>query len=360
MSNNPKDIYKGDECMGFEKFSVEVLQIRGRSYDIGVQIGEKMKNHPIVITFEEMAKQVINIKNMKAIYEDFAPHLLDELEGLSEGLKLPFHRAAAILSGYDMPKVEAMGCSAVITKDYYVRNYDFSPRFYDHLFSFIQPEECHASAGYNLQLIGRHDGVNSKGLVVGLHFVSNDSYKEGISAWTAIRMVLDSCASTDEAIVMLKEIPHAACYNFSIGDKGGDIAVVEASPDKVAIRRGDHYLACVNHFLINELKEKNRKHIEHSIRRSAYIAYLEEQSLTAYQMFNEFSNRQSPLFFTEYGDLFGTMHTFAYSFTNARLQTKIAQGIRGIDVNFDEWVNGKNIEYADLKGKIEFDAKSKP
>lgn len=218
-------------------FTVDIVQVRGDSFHIGCSLGEQIKNNSLVNTFKLITKPTIDYESMKSVYTMFAPHLLEELEGLSHTLKISIKKTASLFSGYDMPKAEVLGCSTITTKDYYVRNYDFSPIFYDHMFSLIQPQTSFATAGYNLQMIGRHDGVNEKGLVVGLHFVSNDGYTKGVSAWTAVRMVLDSCSSTDEAIFMLKEIPHAACYNFSLGDKSGHIAVVEASSDKVVVRK---------------------------------------------------------------------------------------------------------------------------
>ncbi|MFD3448933.1 C45 family autoproteolytic acyltransferase/hydrolase [Microbacteriaceae bacterium 4G12] len=128
-------------------------------------------------------------------------------------------------------------------------------------FSLLQPENTFASAGYNLQVIGQHDGVNSQGLVLGLHFVSNNDYTKGLSAWTSIRMILDTCSILEDAIHMLQEIPHSPCYNFSIGDGRGNIAVVEASPEKVMARRGESLLSCVNHFQIKDLETKNRTSI---------------------------------------------------------------------------------------------------
>ncbi|RUU69994.1 carcinine hydrolase/isopenicillin-N N-acyltransferase family protein, partial [Mesorhizobium sp. M7A.F.Ca.MR.362.00.0.0] len=77
----------------------------------------------------------------------------------------------------------------------YTRNYDFSPLLYDGIFSMIQTNSQYASAGYNLQLLGRHDGVNEKGLVIGLHFVSNEGYRKGVSPWVSCRIVLDNCST---------------------------------------------------------------------------------------------------------------------------------------------------------------------
>lgn len=334
-------------------FTVDVLQMRDNNFNFGLTMGKYIKNRSLLKTFESITKPEIDCKNMEAVFSSFASHLLDELEGLSQGLEIPFNQAAALFSGYDMPKVGALGCSAIMTEDYYVRNYDFSPDLYDGVFSLIQPDVSLATVGYNLQLIGRHEGVNQKGLVAGLHFVSNHGYTKGVSAWTAVRMVLDSCSTTEEAVDMLKEIPHAACYNFSLGDKQGNHAVVEASPDNVVVRRESSVLSCVNHFQEEKLQNKNRPSIEQSVNRHYHLVDLADQNKTHFEMFHHFKDIHSPLFFTDYDDLFGTLHTFSYSYNDSRILTAIAQSEQVLDINFQDWVNGKDVEESILTGVVE-------
>src|SRR5690625_3962216 len=162
-----------------QAFTVDILQIRESSYNIGLKLGEALRKKPILEILSSITREKIDYQPMKAIFSSLAPHLLDELEGLAEELNMTTEEAAALFSGYDVPKTEAMGCSALMTKDYYVRNYDFSPTLYDRIFSLVQSDEAYATAGYNLQVLGRHDGVNEKGLVAGLHFVSNHDYTKG-------------------------------------------------------------------------------------------------------------------------------------------------------------------------------------
>lgn len=334
-------------------FNVDIIQIRDSSFNIGKKIGNYIQNRPILKTLEMITKPEIDYINMMTVFTYFTPHLIDELEGLAEGLKLPFHKTAALFSGYDVPKTEAMGCSAIVTKDHYTRNYDFSPVLYDGCFSLLQPEKAISTAGYNLQAIGRHDGVNEHGLVLGLHFVSNNEYTKGLSAWTSVRMILDTCTNLEDAIHMLKEIPHAACYNFSIGDRAGNIAAVEASPDKVIVRRDELLLTCVNHFQDRSLVKKNRFSIEGSIERNNYLQDFKESHFTQSEMFHSFANKNSPVFFTDYDNLFGTLHTFSYSFKESRILTSIAQSNQVLDIDFEEWINGKDVSQQVLTGVIE-------
>jgi predicted choloylglycine hydrolase len=335
------------------EFSVDVIQLRDTSFNIGLKLGTHLHNTPQLHVFESTTRPEIDFTNLKSIFTTFAPHLQEELEGLAHGLEISTEKSAALFSGYDLPKTETMGCTALITKKYYVRNYDFTPDLYDGMFSLIQPDGVFASAGYNLQVVGRHDGVNEKGVVAGLHFVSNEGYSKGISPWTAVRMVLDKCSSVDDAIHMLKELPHSACYNFSLGDKKGSMAVVEASPGKVAVRLGESLLSCVNHFQDPALTDKNRSSIDCSVKRNSYLQEMGAGNFTHFDVFNDFKRKQSPLFFTDYEELFGTLHTFSYSFQNSRIMTAIAQSDQVLDIDFEEWVNGRDLKEQVLRGIVD-------
>ncbi|MFI8575436.1 C45 family autoproteolytic acyltransferase/hydrolase [Rossellomorea aquimaris] len=334
-------------------FKVSIFQIRDSCFQIGLKTADKVRNTPILKTFESITKQEIDLHNMKSIYTTFAPHLLEELEGLAQGLGISPGRAAALFSGYDVPKTEAMGCSALLTSEYYVRNYDFSPALYDGIFSLVQADQAFATAGYNLQILGRHDGVNEKGLVAGLHFVSHDGYAKGVSPWAAIRMVLDQCSTVDEAVAMMKEIPHSACYNFSLGDRKGNMAEVEANSENVLVRYGESTLACVNHFQDDRLTSKNRESIAGSIQRNKHLWGLMDKRLSHHDMFHHFKNVDSPIFFTDYGNLFGTLHTFSYSYQHSRILTTIARSSQVLDINFRDWVGGEDIRDGALSGSIQ-------
>src|SRR5690625_1576309 len=114
-----------------------------------------------------------------------------------------------------------------------------------------------------------------------------------------IRMVLDMCSSVDEAIQMLKEIPHATCYNFSLGDHSGNMAVVEAAPRKIVVRDGHSILSCVNHFQDKTLEEKNREFIGGSVQRHHYLQHISAKHLSQDEMFDKFQDKNSSLFFTD-------------------------------------------------------------
>ncbi|KIL45456.1 hypothetical protein KP78_30000 [Jeotgalibacillus soli] len=58
--------------------------------------------------------------------------------------------------------------------------------------------------------------MNEKGLVVGYHLVNRRNAAEGFICTTIARFLLDTCATTEEAIDLLKPIPHRQVFNVFI------------------------------------------------------------------------------------------------------------------------------------------------
>ena len=90
------------------------------------------------------------------------------------------------------------------------------------------------------------DGVNEAGLAVGVLLIDTDptdqqTDKVDITTTTAIRMMLDGCATVDEAVAMLGEYDmHSSansCYHFQIADASGDSAIVEYIGDELSVLR---------------------------------------------------------------------------------------------------------------------------
>lgn len=167
--------------------------------------------------------------------------------------------------GNDGLRMPTGGCSAVMSGGVYGRNYDFRPRGYEARFALVQVRGSYASIGGSHQLTGRLDGMNEHGLAIGLHLVKARPRSPGLTSVLLVRRVLDSCATTAEAIALLRRTPHAMQYNYSLLDAGGVAAVVEAGAGAVAVRGGD-WLACTNHFQTPQLRRLNRR-VAHSIDR---------------------------------------------------------------------------------------------
>jgi predicted choloylglycine hydrolase len=331
------------------EFKVDILQIRDTSYTIGKKIGAFYAGNSILNQFKQLSASHTNYQEIQDLFSSFAPHLLDELEGIADGIGIQPLQAASFYSGYNMQRPQALGCSALVNHAAYVRNYDFTPDLYDHCLSFLSPTDVYGSIGYNLQLIGRHEGVNEKGLVIGLHFVSNQGFSKGLAAWTAVRIALDTCATTNQVIELFKLLPHASCYNFSVGDANGHHVVLEITPNTVYVRTSDTGLVCTNHFVQTE--KYNREDVTSTRARYSFLSAQRTALMNQTDLFKLFADPASPLFFDDYDNLFGTLHTFAYSFETKRLITSLAQGAL-LDINASDWFSGKNLSKKAIYGYI--------
>ncbi|WP_449354991.1 C45 family autoproteolytic acyltransferase/hydrolase [Virgibacillus natechei] len=325
-------------------FEVAIDEQKGSSYEIGYNQGENIPAS-LVEKFESIVNQNIDVRAAENIFQQFAPHLLDEIKGLTDSLNIPYKKALSLFSGYDIPMLKGMGCSAVVTPNYYVRNYDFSPDSYDNRLAIINPQEAYASVGYSLHMVGRHEGVNEKGLAIGFHFVNDTHSRKGLSAGGVLRIVLDTCQTTDDAIQSIKELPHAWSYNYSIGDASGKTAVVEASPVEVKVRHDQNVLLCTNHFQHAGMGAYNRT-AGNTSERLYHLDQAKTNHRTGKEMFGWFRDPNSPMFFDDYDNFFGTLHTFAYLFDEQKVLTAIANG-RVLEIDMKNW-NGERRDLCEV------------
>ncbi len=93
------------------------------------------------------------------------------------------------------------------------------------------------------------DGVNEKGLAIGILLIRKQptSQKRGnipLTSTTAIRMILDKCATVDEAVGMLASYDMNSSanvdYHFHLSDRHGNSAVIEYIDNEMKIS-GSHY-----------------------------------------------------------------------------------------------------------------------
>lgn len=294
---------------------VDVLDYSGSYYKIGLEHGRILRNSN---HFQHMLSKIKRIGNLdqdtreirnKLTY--FCPPLLDELKGLQEGMKYTEVDTLRLFGGYDMPLLE-MGCTSFVTSDFYVRNYDFSPDIYDSTFIIQKHSEVNWVCGNSELILGRLDGMNNNGLTCGLHFVNNDSYSKGFLGSTIVRIVLEMCKNVGEAVDLLKELPHAASYNYSLVDRNGSFAVFEASPVSHNVLREKSSLSCVNMFQTDIMKPHNQPNIDSSLDRLEALSHLSKTIKPVREVHKWFSAQTSPIFYTNYENFFGTLHTVSY------------------------------------------------
>ncbi|MGE6261077.1 C45 family autoproteolytic acyltransferase/hydrolase [Heyndrickxia sporothermodurans] len=333
--------------MTLDELVVKIVEVKGSHYQIGLSQGTQLRE----LIVNPLMNTNFDHQSAKEKMETFAPYLLDELKGLSESLSLPLEVILEHCSGYNVD-FPIMGCTTFVQDHCYIRNYDFTPELYDARLVFCQPENGYASVGFSQQIMGRLDGMNEKGLVVGLHFVNQAYKKEGFLATSIVRMVLESCRSTEEAIQLIMKVPHRYCYNFSVTDRKGKSAIIEATPEKQMANLSQPLL-CTNHFEIDDLKSKNRNEMIGSINRKKYLFNLANQNLSINELFKVFNTEKSPLFFHNYKEYFGTLHTVAYSPQDLKVMVGVGQNSDPFIFSFGDWKKGALQLPSFLKGVIQ-------
>src|SRR5699024_9709366 len=96
-------------------------------------------------------------------------------------------------SGYYL-EYERSGCSVYADREYLVRNYDSHPHPYEGRYIFYQPTDGgYATLGPSMQVTGRVDGMNEKGLVMAYNFTHRKQSADGFLCNMIGRLILETC-----------------------------------------------------------------------------------------------------------------------------------------------------------------------
>jgi predicted choloylglycine hydrolase len=339
-------------------FRVSVVQCRGTPYEVGRAqarlFATTSKGRAFLRSKTTRFPWWFNVRTERRVFEKFAPVLWEELSGLADELGVTIE-LAAFRFGNDGMRPPIGACSAAMSAGVYGRNYDYRPRYYGAQFVLLQASGSYASIGSSHQLTGRLDGMNEHGLTIGLHQVKKSPRFPGLSADLIVRMILDQCSTTAQAVEKLRQLPHAMQYNYSLLDASSVAAVVEAGPGAVAARTGA-WLACTNHFQSPLLRPLNRR-IAQSQQRLPPLEAWASGSLSAEQMFTALNQSTSPAFFHGYLRGGGTLHTIVGEPAKRRLLVGIGGDAAALeedmlDVNFDRWVAGEDLPISQLQGQL--------
>lgn len=268
-------------------------EFKGSHYEMGLQQGksfsknynigfEILRNHeginnlrPKIIPKKIFMNIAANktAKFVKPIFDKFAPHQAERIQGISEGSGLPIEKIY-LLSGteivlgkldFEIPQIRK-GCSdigyqASKTDRHHAmfsRNFDFEQM----VLNFLCLRKNIPNGKYKSwditasPLPGTFNGVNEKGLAIGTNecFPLNE-VEEGLPASTIIQEALENCATTQEAFELIKTLPRGSGNVFLMNDANGDMMAVEYTSKRIYKRQtSDNFLVATNHYLVEELK----------------------------------------------------------------------------------------------------------
>lgn len=213
--------------------------------------------------------------------------------------------AQRALSLYRTPPVIS-GCSVALApgdEPVLVRNYDFSPSFFEGTIvhsRWLNRQVMATSEAW----IGCLDGLNDAGLAVALTFGGRIVYgEEGFQTPLLLRYVLETCDTTEQAIASLRRLPVQMANNVMVLDRNGHHAVVYLSPDREAAVQTAP--VTTNHQLFLEWPEGNSwsetaERFECLLRLRAGKPPLDEFTKAFHQ---------KPLYRTAYDEGLGTLYT---------------------------------------------------
>lgn len=331
----------------------DVIQFRGSHYDFGYMQGVKLRNSHILPNRRRQFNVsnrhlIINEKEARDMLLSCAPRIWEEINGLADSLDWTTHDAIREFGGYYLEYTRS-GCSILTGTDFMVRNYDSSPQGYEGRFALYQPTDGgYATIGPTMQITGRTDGLNEKGLSMGYNFINRRNSEDGFICNMIGRLILENCADVAEAIELLEELAHRRSFSYVLMDPSGRSVVVEASPRSVVVREGS---VSTNHFEL--LTEENRYQSDDSKRREQVLLNHKNHFDDAYNAFRLLNNLNSGIFSMKYSTASGTLHTASYFPQSLKVGFALGPDRLPLTIDFKKWVTGERLYVKRINGKID-------
>ena len=218
------------------------------------------------------------------------------------------------------------------------------------IFSINRQIKGYAMVGPSMQITGRTDGINEKGLSMGYNFINRMKSDDGFVCNMIGRIILEKCANVEEAISLLKEIPHRRSFSYVLLDQSGESIVVEASPREVVVHQSN---ICTNHF--EKLIHENRYRMEESLQRYQAIERQESNISDPYKAFRMMNDTAKGVFSKKYGAWAGTLHTAAYFPKDRKAWIALGGDRMPLIFDFGQWLKGKNVNVIRIKGELDTD-----
>lgn len=193
----------------------------------------------------------------RPVYARYYPELLEELRGLADGQGCDERELQAVLfSMYAIPPACACSCLAVVGggEALFGRNSDFLVELEDYNtnVSCRFADAGYAYTGSTTAFLELEDGVNQRGLAVGLTSVPGVRIRPGFQVGLLLRWLLEKCGTVEEALEAIRTLPLGSAFTLTLADASGDAAAAEYDGARLAVERprnpGIRFVFAVNAF----------------------------------------------------------------------------------------------------------------
>lgn len=248
--------------------------LQGTHYDAGFRWGTMLRERgnillrdvPFALTEDRLAYA----RACLPMYQTYDPEALEEIQGIADGQQCDAGLLRAVLlSMYAMPPGRCCSCLAVTAEQriFFGRNSDFLTAL-EHLNRNVRYrlKGAYALTGNTTAFVELEDGVNEYGLAAGLTSVYPLKRQPGLQAGLLLRHLLERCRNVAEALARLRELPVASAMTLTLADSAGELAVVEAAADRLAVGRpadfGGPFVCATNRFHLPGMKQLNQARID--------------------------------------------------------------------------------------------------
>lgn len=316
------------------------LVFSGTSYEIGKMEGEFLKKyHPEqVIMFtkgNDCIKPVSEARVKKAmdVFSKYCPYINEEIAGLAESLGVN----AKDIIYYAFSYVSKGNCShfallpsRTLDKHMYIgRSYEWSTDDELRLMT-VKASGLNAHLGFSLLLLGRLDGINEHGLCITMSngIPCEQSEEEGLRFWMVIRILLDKCKTTEEAVSLIKELPISSYCNLIIADKHNNAVLAEiynSTKTFKSINKNtiDTYVCSTNHYTLEGMESFVKNRMRHSVDRyNTIVKNLDTQNILTKKELSQILSKHMPEGLTchYYNEGLGTLWSMLFDVTESKVE----------------------------------------
>ncbi len=233
-------------------------RFKGNHYEIGLKQGGLLKKNGIdLLGLTKLDDFQFNygIQSERILRKHF-PEACEEIRGMAEGVGVSPQRFSAWLMCISVC-FEIPVCSMIAFKKdgrvFFGRNSDLPPIFRKISMSALYvPSNGHSFIANSSAFVSAEDGINEKGLAIGMTYVWAKELKAGFNSMFFVRYILEKCATVEEGLKAIQKIPIGGAYHLILADRK-EIAHIECTPQKLNISRGDSAVA-TNHFVSEEMR----------------------------------------------------------------------------------------------------------